>query len=181
MSSGFSSQTISFIIIAGSSALVILTHILVEEVIREGSLISYVLHFSLCDVALAIMTEPIAWSGLLCVLATRAAALVSIFARVVPRSYHVDAERGSWLATFRVSALHHVNGGEGVGVDLHGVLIENQTSLFYRHLDLLTPHSAVVGRMGSRVLFTTLRLFYSLIFLYRLGGDGSGHFGGVVT
>ena len=92
MSSGFSSQTISFIIIAGSSALVILTHILVEEVIREGSLIPYVLHFSLCDVAPAIMTEPIAWSGLLCVLATRATALVYIFARVVPRSYHVDAE-----------------------------------------------------------------------------------------
>jgi hypothetical protein len=145
--------------------LVILTHILVEEVIREGSLISYVLHFSLCDVALAIMMEPIAWSGLLCVLAMRAAALVSIFARVVPRSYHVDAERGSWLATFRVSAFHHVNGGEGLGVDLHGVLVENQTSLFYRHLDLLTPHPAVVGGMGERVM--PFAVWLSIQLLYR--------------
>ena len=65
------SQPIFVIIIAGASALVILTHILVEEVIRERSLISYVPHFSLCDVALAIVTEPIAWSGFLCVLAMR--------------------------------------------------------------------------------------------------------------
>ena len=27
----------------------------------------------------------------------------------------------------------------------------------------------------------SLFLFYSLVFLYRLSGDGSGHFGGVVT
>jgi hypothetical protein len=125
MSSGFSSQTISFIIIVGPSALVILTHIFVEEVIRERSLISYVLHFSLCDVALAIMMEPIAWSGLFCVLAMRAAALISIFARVVPRPYHVDAERGTWLAALGVDDFYHVNGGEGLGVYLHGVLVEN--------------------------------------------------------
>jgi hypothetical protein len=55
----------------------------------------------------------------------RAAALISIFARVVPRSYHVDAERGTWLATLRVDDFYHVNGGEGLGVYLHGVLVEN--------------------------------------------------------
>ncbi|KAK1650320.1 hypothetical protein QYE76_068125 [Lolium multiflorum] len=105
MSSGFSSQTISFIIIAGSSALVILTHILVEEMIRERSLISYVLHFSLCHVALAILAEPIARSGFLCIFAMRAAALISILASVVSRSYHVDTERRPWLATFVVSCI----------------------------------------------------------------------------
>jgi hypothetical protein len=102
--------------------LVILTHIFVEEVIRERSLISYILHFPLCDVALAIMMEPIAWSGLLCVLAMRAATLVSVLTRVVSRSYHVDVEQESWLAPSRVSALHHVNGGKGVCVDFHDVL-----------------------------------------------------------
>jgi hypothetical protein len=102
-----------------------LTHILVEEVIRERSLISHIPHFSLCDVALAIVTEPIAWNGFLCVLATRAAALVSVLTRVVSKSYHVDVERETWLAPSRVSALHHVNGGEGVSVDFHGVLVEN--------------------------------------------------------
>jgi hypothetical protein len=71
------------------------------------------------------MMEPIAWSGLLCVLAMRAAILISIFARVVPRSYHVDAERGTWLAAFGVDDFYHVNGGEGLGVYLHGVLVEN--------------------------------------------------------
>jgi hypothetical protein len=125
ISSGFSSQTIFSITVIGSPALTILINIFVEEVIREGSLISYILHLSLCDIALAIMTEPIAWSGLFCILAVRAAALISIFARVVSRSYHVDAERGTWLATFRVGDFYHVNGGEGLGVDLHGVLVEN--------------------------------------------------------
>ncbi|KAK1670043.1 hypothetical protein QYE76_058202 [Lolium multiflorum] len=42
--------------------------------------------------ALAIMTEPIAWSGLLRVFATRAAALVSIFASGAG-SYHVDLNK----------------------------------------------------------------------------------------
>ena len=60
MSPGVPSQTISFIIVVGSSALVILTHILVEEVIRERSLISHIPYFSLCDVAFAIVPEPIA-------------------------------------------------------------------------------------------------------------------------
>ena len=125
MSSGFSSQTISFIIIVGPSALVILTHIFVEEVIRERSLIPYVFHLSLCVVALAVLAEPIAWSGFLCIFAMRAAALVSVLTRVVRRSYHVAVGRESWLAPSRVSALHHVNGGEGVRVDFHGVLVEN--------------------------------------------------------
>ncbi|KAK1669329.1 hypothetical protein QYE76_057488 [Lolium multiflorum] len=83
-------RTISFIIVAVSPALVIPTHILVEEVIREGSLISYVLHFSLCDVALAILTEPIAWSGLLCVFAMRVAVLIPALLRGVSKLYHVD-------------------------------------------------------------------------------------------
>ena len=105
------SQTIFFIIVVVSPALVILTHILVEEVIRERSLISYVLHFSLCDVALAVLAEPFAWSGFLCVFAMRAAALISVLTRVVPRSHLVDVEWGSWLAPYKVSTLHHVNGG----------------------------------------------------------------------
>ena len=125
VSPGVPSQTISFIIVVVSPGLVILTHILVEEVIRERSLISYVPYFSLCDVALAIVTEPIAWSGFLCVLAMRAAALISVLTRVVSRSYHVDIAREIWLAPSMVSILHHVNGGEGVCVDLHGVLAEN--------------------------------------------------------
>jgi hypothetical protein len=119
------SQTISFVVVVISPALVVLTHVFVEEMIRERSLISHILHFSLCDVALAIVPEPIAWSGFLFVLVMRAAALVSVLTRVVPRSYHVDAERETWLAPPRVSALHHVNGGEGVRVDFHGVLAKN--------------------------------------------------------
>ena len=90
MSSVVSGQTTSFIIVVVSPALVISTHILVEEVIREGSLISHVLHFSLCDVALAILTEPIAWSGLLCVFAMRVAVLIPALLRVVSKLYHVD-------------------------------------------------------------------------------------------
>src|SRR5215218_5066484 len=90
MPSVVSGQTISFIIVAVSPALVIPTHLLVEEVIREGSLISYVLHFSLCDVALAILTEPIAWSGLFCVFAMRVAVLIPALLRGVPKLYHVD-------------------------------------------------------------------------------------------
>ena len=125
MSPGVPSQTISFTIVVGSSALVILTHVLVEEVIRERSLISHIPHFSLCDVALAIVTEPIAWNGFLFVLATRAAALAFVLTRVVPRLNHVNAQRETWLAPLGVSVVHRVNGGEGVCVDFHGVLVEN--------------------------------------------------------
>ncbi|KAK1611016.1 hypothetical protein QYE76_034689 [Lolium multiflorum] len=46
------------------------------------------------------MTEPIAWSGLLCP-CYESSCLVSILASVVSKSYHIDDERGSWLATFR--------------------------------------------------------------------------------
>ena len=104
------SQTIFFIIVVLTPALVVLTHILVEEVIRERSLISYVLHFSLCDVALAVVAEPIARSGFLCVFAMREAALISILTRVVPRSHHVDVEQVSWLAPPRVHIFRHVDG-----------------------------------------------------------------------
>ena len=72
-------------------SLVVLTHVFVEEMIRERSLISHILHFSLCDVALAIVSEPIAWNGFLLVLATRAAALAFVLTRVVPRLDHVNA------------------------------------------------------------------------------------------
>src|SRR5215218_977445 len=85
-----SGQTTSFIIVVVSPALVISTNILVEEVIREGSLVSYVLHFPLCDVALAILTEPIAWSGPLSVLALRAAVLIPVLLRAVSKLYHTD-------------------------------------------------------------------------------------------
>ena len=90
MSSVVSGQTASFIIVAVSLALIIPTHILIEEVIREGSLISYVFNFPLCDIALAILTEPIAWSGPLCVLALRAAVLIPVLLRAVSKLYHTD-------------------------------------------------------------------------------------------
>jgi hypothetical protein len=54
---------------------------------------------------------PIAWNSFLLAFAARAAALVAVLARVVPEPYHVDVERGSWLASSRVSEPHHVNGG----------------------------------------------------------------------
>jgi hypothetical protein len=125
MSSVVSGHTASFIIVAVSPALIIPTHVLIEEVIREGLLISYVLNFPLCDVALAILTEPIAWSGPLCVLAMRVAVLIPALRRVVSTLYQVDAGQEIWLAPSKVSKLHHVDGGKGVCVDLHGVLVKN--------------------------------------------------------
>jgi hypothetical protein len=116
------SPTISFVVVVVSPALVVLTLIFVEEMIRERSLISHILHFSLCDVALAIVSGPVAWNGLLLVLATRAGALVSALTRVVHRPDHVNAERETWLAPPKVSALHHVNGGARVRVHFHGRL-----------------------------------------------------------
>jgi hypothetical protein len=56
-----------------------------------------------------------------------------------------------------VIEFHHVDARKRVRVYFHGKLIEDQTALFYRHLDLPTQLFAVIGGMGERVMSLAVR------------------------
>jgi hypothetical protein len=82
---------------------------------------------------------------------------------VVYKACHVNTEREVWLTPYRVIAFHHVDARKRLRVHFHGKLTKDQTALFYRRLDLLTQHFAVVGDMGERVMPLAVRSSVQLL------------------
>jgi hypothetical protein len=70
----------------------------------------------------------------------------------VYRPYHVDIERETQLMRRGMVELHHVDTRERLHVYFHGKLTEDQSALFYHHLNLATQHFAVVGGVSERVV-----------------------------
>jgi len=116
--------TISLIIYVVAPTSVILLLIFVKEMCGEWSLIPHASHFFLCQVPSIIMLGPVAWIGLLFIFATGATALWLILAMAICKPCHVDIKRETWLASYAVTEIHHVDVRKRIRINSHGKLTE---------------------------------------------------------
>jgi hypothetical protein len=117
--------TISLIIHVISPTSVILMLIFVKEMRGEWSLIPHASHFFLGQVPSVIILGPVAWIGLLFILATGVTAFCFILSMAVHQPGHVDIKRETWLASYGVTEIHHVDARKRMCVYFHGKLSED--------------------------------------------------------
>ena len=101
--------TISLIIHVVAPTSVVLLLIFVKEMRGEWTLIPHASHFLLGQVPSIVILGPVAWIGLLFILATGVAALCFIFAIAAHKPCHVDTKSELWLAPYGVAKIHHVD------------------------------------------------------------------------
>ena len=66
------------------------------------------------------MLGPVAWIGLLFIFATRATALWLILAMAICKPCHIDIKRETWLASYAMAEIYHVDVWKRLCVNSHG-------------------------------------------------------------
>jgi hypothetical protein len=116
--------TISIIVYVVAPTSVILLLIFVEEVHGKWPLIPHASHLFLSQVPSVIMLGPVAWIGLLFIFATGVTALWLILAMAICKPCHVDIKRETWLASYAMTEIDHVDVRKRMRVNSHGKLTE---------------------------------------------------------